>query len=345
MSGAVDAPVGVAVVGAGGWGKNHVRTLAGLRGAALRWVCDRAPGAREAIAAAHPGVPTTDDLDRVLGDPEVAGVVVATDAPAHHDVARRALEAGKDVLVEKPLTLAPGEGLALCELAEARGRIAMVGHLLLYHPAVERLRALVTAGELGEVLYLHTQRTNLGVVRRDENAWWSLAPHDLSLASYLLGAEPEAVSAQGATFLQEGVEDVVFATVHYPGGRLAHCHVSWLDPHKQRRLTVVGSRKMAVFDDASADQKLTLFDKGVEPPPATVSYSEGVRVRTGDIVVPALRMQEPLRREAEAFLEAIRTREAPRADARSGLAVVRALEAGSVSLRDGGRRVPLAEVS
>ena len=221
----------------------------------------------------------------------------------------------------------------------------MVGHLLLYHSAVDRLKELVTGGDLGDPLYLHTQRTNLGVVRQDENAWWSLAPHDISLANHLFDAEPDFVAAQGAVFLQEGIEDVVFATLHYPGGRLAHCHVSWLDPYKQRRLTVVGSKKMAVFDDAAADQKLQLFDKGVEPPPATLSYAEGVRIRTGDIVVPALRLQEPLRRECTSFIEAVRDRRAPLASARSGLGVVRALEAGSRSLREGGRQVSLAEVS
>lgn len=340
-----DGPVGVAVVGAGGWGKNHVRNFAGLAGARLRWVCDRSAEVRSQVSRNHPEVSVTEDLDGVLADGEVHAVVVATDAPAHYEVARRAIEAGKDVLVEKPLTLDPREGESLCERAEALGRIAMVGHLLLYHGAVERLRELVAGGDLGDPLYLHTQRTNLGVVRKDENAWWSLAPHDVSLANYLFDAEPESVAAQGAVFLQEGVEDVVFATLHYPGGRLAHCHVSWLDPYKQRRLTVVGSRKMAVFDDASADQKLQLFDKGVEPPPATLSYAEGVRIRTGDITVPALRLAEPLRRECEAFLDAVRTRTPPLASARSGLGVVRVLEAGSRSLREGGRRVTLAEVS
>src|SRR5262249_46461744 len=156
------------------------------------------------------------------------------------------------------------------------------------------------------------QRLNLGVVRRDENAWWSLAPHDIAVANYLLGEQPDSVTANGGTFLQKqkNVHDVVFATLHYPAGRLAHIHVSWLDPHKTRRLTVVGSKKMAVFDDGSADQKLTLFDKGVEPP-QSVSYEEGVRVRTGDIRIPALRMQEPLRRECEAFLRSVQTRRPP----------------------------------
>jgi predicted dehydrogenase len=337
------AAVVVAVVGAGGWGRNHVRNFASMRGVELRFVCDRSPSIREQIGREHPRTTCVEDLDTALSDPELRAVVVATDAPSHFDVARRALAARRDVFVEKPLTLAAKEGALLCELAEQNDCILMVGHLLLYHPAVEKLRALIAAGELGEVLYITTQRTNLGVVRRDENAWWSLAPHDISVANYLLGAEPVSVAATGGVFLQKdrGLEDVVFATLGYPGGRVAHIHVSWLDPHKTRRLTVVGDRKMAVFDDTSPDQKLMLFDKGVEPPPAALSYADGVRLRTGDIVVPALRMVEPLRRECEAFIDSVRTRRAPLADGRSGVGVVKALEAGSRSLLEGGRVMPV----
>ena len=337
------APVVLGVVGAGGWGKNHVRNLASIEGAELRWVCDRVEGVRRRISKAHPGVRCVSEVGPMLEDVEVSAVVVVTDAPNHHSVAKAALEAGKDVFVEKPLTLSAAEGVELCEIAERGGRIRAVGHLHLFHPAVERLRAMVQSGELGEVLYVTTQRTNLGVVRQDENAWWSLAPHDISVLDYLFDAQPEFVSATGGIFLQkeQGLEDVVFATLHYPGGRVAHLHVSWLDPHKTRRLTVVGSRKMAVFDDTSPDQKLTLYDKGVEPPPKSLTYADGVRLRTGDIVAPALRMAEPLRRELEAFLHSVRTREPFRADGRSGVAVVRVLEAGSRSLVEGGHRVPV----
>jgi predicted dehydrogenase len=273
----------------------------------------------------------------------VSAVVVATQAPSHFEVAEATLRAGRDVFVEKPLCLSGDQAATLCDLAQRGGRILMVGHLLLYHPAVERLKGLIDDGELGDVLYVYAQRVNLGVVRRDENAWWSLAPHDISVANYLLGASPVAVSATGSSYLQSerGIEDVVFATLHYPGGRMAHVHVSWLDPHKTRKLTVVGNRKMAVFDDASPDQKLAVFDKGVEPP-ATLTYEEGVRIRTGDILIPALRMAEPLRRECMAFLEAVRSRKPPVADGPSGLHVVRALEAGSASLAQGGARIELA---
>lgn len=331
----------VAVVGAGGWGQNHVRNFASL--GALTVVVDRDPKVCAARQAAYPEVRVVSSVDEALDDFDAA--VIATDAPSHAAVAARLLEAGKDLLVEKPLALSSAEALQLCDLAEARGRVLMVGHLLLFHPVVEELKARIDAGELGDVLYLVCRRLNLGVVRRDENAWWSLAPHDLSIAGYLLGAEPTSVAATGGAFLQKdaGIEDVVFATVRYPGERLAHVHVSWLDPHKTRMLTVVGSKKMAVFDDTSPDQKLQIFDKGVEPPPRSLSYADGVRVRTGDIRIPALRMAEPLRRECEAFLEAVRTRRVPLADGRSGLAVVRALEAGARSLRAGGREIAIGK--
>jgi len=334
--------MGLAVIGSGSWGRNHVRSLATMPSVALRWVCERDEAAAERVRANHPGVSVTGDLSQVLGDEAVRGVVVATPAPTHAAIARAALEAGKDALVEKPLALDPTDAAELVRLAEEGGRILMVGHLLLHHPAVEALKELVDSGELGEILYLVCRRLNLGVVRRDENAWWSLAPHDLSIARYLLGAEPVAVSATGGTFLQReaAIEDVVFATVRFAGDRLAHVHVSWLDPHKTRMLTVVGSKKMAVFDDTSGDQKLKIYDKGVEPP-ASLSYEEGVRVRTGDIRIPAIRMSEPLRREHEVFVRAIETRETPLGDGRSGLAVVRALEAGSRSLAAGGTEMEI----
>lgn len=334
--------VGVAIVGAGGWGKNHVRNFSMLPGAELRYVCDHNGEIRNSIGASFPPVEVVSDIAAPLNDPDVQAIVIATDAPSHCELALQALQAGRDVFVEKPLCLSSRDAEALCKLARENQRILMVGHLLLYHPAVDRLKQLIEAGELGEVLYIYAQRVNLGVVRRDENAWWSLAPHDISVANYLLCASPEAVSATGSSYLQKdrGVEDVVFATLHYPRGRMAHIHVSWLDPHKTRKITVVGDRKMAVLDDTSTDQKLTVFDKGVEPP-AILSYEDGVRIRTGDIYVPALKMTEPLRRECQAFLDAVASRQAPIADGQSGLEVVRALEAGERSLQRNGARVPV----
>jgi len=340
-----EGPIVTAVVGAGGWGKNHVRNFAAMPEAELRYVCDRSEAVLGTVAAQYPAVEACGDFNRVLADPEVRAIVIATDAPNHFPVAKAALEAGKDILVEKPLTLSAADSERLCEIAEERGCIVMVGHLLLYHSAVRRLRELIDAGELGTVLYATAHRLNLGVVRRDENAWWSLAPHDISVINYLLGAEPISVSATGGVFLQQerGLEDVVFASLEYPGGRMAHVHVSWLDPHKTRRLVVVGDKKMAVFDDTSTDRKLTLYDKGVDAPPSAVGYADAMRVRKGDILVPALDLREPLRRECTAFLDAVRTRKPPLADGRSGAGVVRVLEAGSRSLAESGRRIELVQ--
>ncbi|MFK8003824.1 MAG: Gfo/Idh/MocA family protein [Polyangiales bacterium] len=331
--------VRVAIVGAGAWGRNHVRTFANLEGAKLTAVCDKRPAVLDAMRGGLPDTKFVSETEEALALADA--VVVATDAPSHVDVALQALRADKDVLVEKPLALSSADALKLCQEADARGRMLMVGHLLLYHPAIEALRAIIDSGELGEVLYVVCRRLNLGVVRQRENAWWSLAPHDLSIARYLLGSDPVAVAANGGTFLQDGIEDVVFGTVRFGQKQLAHIHVSWLDPHKVRSLTVVGSKKMAVFDDTSPDQKLVLFDKGVERPPAAVSYAEGVRIRTGDIRIPAIRMAEPLKRECGAFIDAVQSRKPPIADGRSGLAVVRALEAGARSLEQGGVEVAI----
>ena len=330
------------MVGAGGWGKNHVRNYMAMSESYLHYICDRDDAIRDAMSTLYPSVHHVSDFQVILDDPAVEAVVIATHAPTHFELAEAALRSGRDVFVEKPLCLSGDSAATLCTLAEQHERILMVGHLLLYHPAVERLKRLIDDGELGDVLYIYAQRVNLGVVRREENAWWSLAPHDISVANYLLAASPEAVSATGSSYLQaeRGIEDVVFATLHYPGGRMAHLHVSWLDPHKIRKLTVVGAKKMAVFDDTSADKKLAVFDKGVEPP-RTLTYEEGVRIRTGDILIPALKMAEPLRRECLAFLDAIRTRRGPVADGKSGLDVVRALEGGAASLAQGGARISL----
>lgn len=334
-------PIVLAVVGAGSWGKNLVRNFAHLPSVELRYVCDRRPAVQSAIAAQHPAVRVVSEMEIVLSDPEVHGVVIATEAPTHAALAQQALEAGKDVFVEKPLTLTSHEGLSLCRRAEEEGRILMVGHLLLYHPAIEALQRAAGNGELGELLYLSSQRLNLGIVRREENAFWSLAPHDISVANALFGAAPIAVSATGGAYLQaeRGIEDVVFATLFYPEGKVAHIHVSWLDPHKTRALTVVGSRKMAVFDDGS-DRKLAIFDKGAELP-LPDRREDPVRLRSGEGSCVDLPSIEPLRRECEAFVEAIHTRARPLADGWSGLAVVRVLEAATSSLRANGRPVSL----
>lgn len=312
------------------------------RNSTLRWVCDLNEKLLAEVGARFPQVQVTRSFDQVLADPAVRAVAIAVDAANHFRLARVALEAGRHVLVEKPLALSAAEAEALCVLAERRGLMLMVGHLLLYHPAIEHTKAVIDEGGLGDVLYLCTERMNLGIVRDNENAWWSLAAHDIAVAIHLFGATPLSVSATGAAYLRRHIEDVAFASLRFPDGRLAHLHVSWLDPHKRRSLTVVGSRKMLTFDDTVTDEKIKIYDKSAIPRPGYASFAEGVAVRSGDVVSPVMANVEPLLRECEHFLACIETRARPRSDGRQGLAVVRVLEAGDASIRMGGAPVVVA---
>jgi len=251
------------------------------------------------------------------------------------------LEAGKHTYVEKPLTLSAVEAKDLVDLAAKKNLKLMVGHLLEYHPAVDYMKRVIADGTAGKPLYLYFQRVNLGIVRKDENAWWSLAPHDISVACYLFQAEPVAVSASGHAYLQDGVEDVVFANLKFGDGRMAHIHVSWLDPHKIRKVTLVGSQKMIVFDDMEASEKIRVYDKGADVKKSVESYVEAVTLRTGDILIPKIRADEPLKTECQHFVDAVVNDTTPRSDGIDGLRVVRVLEAGSMSLARGGEPVRL----
>lgn len=336
MTSDATSAVRTAVVGCGYWGKNLVRNFASLSD--LRTCCDPSEEIRARIGREYPSVRMTARFEDVLSDPEIDGVVLATPAPMHADMAVAALESGKHVFVEKPLTLSVEDAVRIVEAAETANRIAMVGHLLEYHPAVDYLKTLIDIGDLGEVYYCYSQRLNLGRVRSDENALWSLAPHDISVLLYLIGEEPEEVTAQGQAFLQPGVEDVVFVTMRFGSGRVAHLHVSWLDPHKARRLTVVGSRKMVVFDDMEAREKIRIYDKGVDrredQPPNYHNYGELMSLREGDMLVPRLPNREPLAIECSEFLRAVVSGKPPRSDALDGLRVVRVLERAQARLAE-----------
>ena len=305
--------------GLGYWGPNLARNFAEL--ADLRWLCDLSPELLSDGADRYPGTRTTTDFDELLGDPKLDAISIATPVVTHYDLAKRALLAGKHVFVEKPPAQSSAEAEELLALAEERGLVFMPGYLLLYHPAVTRLKELVEGGELGEVLYLYGNRQNLGQIRRDENALWSLGAHDLSVMLHLVGEEPAEAWARGESFLREGVEDVVFCYLRFPSGAVAHMHLSWLDPHKMRRLTVVGRDKMAVFDDMESERKLTVHDKGPVLRPA----SEW-QVRTGDIHIPKVATDEPLRLECAHFVSLVEGGGDPLEAAREGLAVVRTLE-------------------
>jgi predicted dehydrogenase len=317
----------VALAGLGYWGPNLARNFDEL--AELAWLCDLSEENRERFAARFPGARMTGDFDEVLADDSVEAVVIATPVVTHFELAKRALEAGKHVLVEKPPALTGAEVEELVSTAEEQGRVLMPGHLLLYHPGVIRLKELIESGELGDVLYIYGNRQNLGQIRKDENALWSLGVHDLSVILHLLGEEPAEAWARGESFLTEGVEDVVFCYLRFPSGKVAHMHLSWLDPHKMRRITVVGRDKMAVFDDMELDRKLTVYDKG--PVERAATYGEWV-TRTGDIYSPKIPNAEPLRLECEHFLQLVGGEGDPLAAAREGVAVVRALEQLQASL-------------
>jgi predicted dehydrogenase len=324
----------IGVVGAGAWGRNHVRTVAGLVDAELAAVCDIDPKARERVARQYPAVLVTDDVAALLG--VVDAVIVASPAATHAKVAQQAIEAGKPCLVEKPFALNVKDAEAVARRGKERGVPVLAGHLLVYHPAVERLRAMVQGGELGRVFYLYGLRVNLGQVRKDENALWSFGPHDVSVALYLLGEEPVRVAAHGKSYLQPAIEDVVFLTMEFASGVLAHVQLSWLDPHKERKLTVVGAKKMVVFDDMEPREKLRIYDKGIDRPPEYGSFGESLAIREGDIFIPRIPTVEPLAAELAHFVRVARGTEPPRNDAEDGVRVVRVLEAASRSLARGG---------
>lgn len=320
-------PLTIGVAGLGPWGANLLRNFNEL--ARVAWVCDESEERLEVAATRYPAARPTTSLADLLADDEVDAVVVATPVPTHAALAREALAAGKHVFVEKPMALSADEAEGLVALAEERGLVLMPGHLLLYHPGVAKLKDIIASGSLGEVLYVYGNRQNLGTIRRDENALWSLGVHDLSVILHLLDEEPGEVSARGGSFLKEGVEDVVFCYLRFPSGIIAHMHLSWLDPHKMRRMTVVGTDKMAVFDDMELDRKLTVYDSAAEQSLGT--YGEW-STRTGDIHSPRVPNDEPLRLECRHFLGLVEGEGEPLAAARAGLAVVRALEQLQLSL-------------
>ena len=328
----------IGVVGLGYWGPNIARNMA--RVGDLTWCCDLSQENRDRFAAQYPQTRFTADLDELLADPEVDAVAVATSVPTHHPVGLAALAAGKHVFIEKPLAASVEQARELVEAAESSGRTLMVGHLLLFHPGLRAVKELISSGQLGKVYYLYGNRQNLGKVRADENALWSLGAHDVAVLLDLVGERPLEAWARGECYVRPGVEDVVFGYLKFPSGVIAHLHLSWLDPHKMRRLTVVGSEKMAVFDDMETDRKLTIYDKGVTPL-RTDSYGENVGIRYGGISIPAIPTSEPLRIECQEFVDAITEGRTPIASGRDGLAVVEVLDAMQRSLEAGGTVIAL----
>jgi predicted dehydrogenase len=331
---AVTEPLSVGVVGLGYWGPNLARNFAAIPGAEVRYLCDADESARQRVARTLPAARATADLDDLLSDPALDAIVLATPVPTHADLAVRVLEAGKHCFVEKPLAQSAADAERAVAAAQRAGRLFMVGHLLEYHPGVRKLKDLTESGELGQIYYIYGNRLNLGKLRADENALWSLGAHDVSVVLYLAGEEPTEVEAHGESYVRAGIEDVVFCFLRFPSGLTAHLHLSWLDPHKERRFTVVGSQKMATFDDMELERKLTVYDKGFDEDSRT--YGEYI-TRSGDVFSPRVPNVEPLRVECEHFIDAIRSGQPPRSDGASGLRVVRVLERlqRSLDLRSG----------
>jgi predicted dehydrogenase len=332
--------VGIAVIGAGNWGQNLVRNYASLPGSQLLYVADVSEKVRNKMANLYPKAQVTDKPELIFTDPAVDAVVIAVESPLHYTMIKNALDHGKHVYVEKPLALSVADAQEVVSLARDKNLKLMTGHLLEYHPAVNYIKELIKKGTVGTSLYLYFHRLNLGIVRKDENVWWSLAPHDISVACYLFEAEPVSVSANGQSYLQKGIEDVVFATLKFADGRMAHIHVSWLDPHKIRKVTLVASDKMVVFDDMEASEKVRIYDKGAEIKTVN-SYVEAITLRTGDVLIPRIPSQEPLSLECQHFLDAIIRNQPVRSDGVDGLRVVKVLEAGSKSLAASGKTVEL----
>jgi predicted dehydrogenase len=319
--------VRVGVAGLGYWGPNLARNFEEL--AELTWLADLSPELQEKFASRYPNARVTGDFDDLLADDALDAVVIATPVPTHYELAKQALEAGKHVLVEKPPAMTAAEMDELVALASGRDLVLMPGHLLLYHPGVLKLKSLIDAGELGDVLCVYGNRQNLGIVRTNENALWSLGVHDLSVILYLLDEEPSDAIAHGRDFLTEGVEDVVFCYLRFPSGKIAHMHLSWLDPHKMRRMTVVGREKMVVFDDMELERKVTIYEKA--PWQRAETYGEW-QTRSGDIYSPKLPNDEPLRLECSHFLELVEGKGDRAKVASDGAMVVRALERLTESL-------------
>jgi len=327
-------------LGYGTWGRHVARVADATTGARLVAIAEADEARRRVATARHPGVAIHADAREVLARPDVDAVLIATDAAGHAALVEAAAAAGKHVLVEKPLALSVAEGRRAVDAAAKGGVLLQVGHLMRYHPAVEVLLRVARA-ELGPIRCVAAQRLNFGQLRTDENVVFSLGPHDLSIMLELFGEMPVSVAAQGAAFVRDGVEDLAFVTLRFPKGGIGHLHLSWLDPHKVRRLTVVGERKMAVFDDMEPREKVRVHDSAVEAPNGTWVYGENLALRTGDIFIPNFPATEPLAVELAHFVDCVRKGRPPRTGGEEGIRVVAILAAAQESMRSGGVPVRL----
>ena len=330
-----------ALIGCGHWGKNYLRVLRELKQQVV-YCCDADVRTHAWIKDAFPQVTPTASLNDILASPEVTAVVISTPATSHYDIAKQCLQNGKDVLLEKPLTVKIEEAEELIELADRFKRIMMVAHTFLYNPGIRKMKELVQTPDFGRIYYVHAIRTHLGLIRSDVNAVWDLAPHDVSIFSYLLDAQPVSVSAVGGRFLSPDKEDAAFISLVYPNGIIGNIHVSWADSNKERRVVAVGSKKRVVFDDIDNLERLKIFEKGVSVERSISSFGEfQYLLRDGDILSPKIEVGEPLKLECRHFIDCIENRTPPFTDGRSGLEVVKVICAVQDSMKQNGMPIPI----
>jgi predicted dehydrogenase len=328
--------IAVGVIGCGYWGPQLIRNFQSIPGSDLRMVSDLSQARLDHVRGLYPAVTVTPDFTELL-DSSVEAVAIATPVKTHFEMARQALLHDKHVMVEKPLTTDSAQAKELIAIAEERRRVLMVGHTFEYNPAVQYLKEYIESGKLGQVYYVNCTRVNLGIFQKDINVLWDLAPHDVSILLYVLGLKPDGVSARGSAYVQPNIEDVAYVTLNFPSGVMADVRVSWLDPCKIRRITVVGSQKMIVYDDVEPTEKIKIYDKGVDKPPYSDTMEEfRLSYRYGDITTPAIPGTEPLAIECAHFLDCVRRGAVPRSNGHVGHAVVRILESAERSLRSGG---------
>lgn len=332
----------VGQIGIGAWGQNLLRNFSSLKDCSLKICCDKNRAAAEKIRHNYNNkIKVTDNFDDLLKDQDLDAVVVATLPATHAHFTIKAFSHGKHVFVEKPLALKLEDAKEMIKAAKRYKKILMVGHLLLYHPAIQKLKGYIKDGLLGDLHYLYSTRVNLGQVRSEENALWSLTAHDISVATYLLGKKPFRVQATGKSYIRKNIEDVVFLTIEFKGNVLAHIHASWLDPHKIRKFTIVGSKKMAVFDDMESSEKIRVYDKGFDWEKNYGSYETFLTLREGDIHIPKIDMREPLKLECQHFIDCINKNQKPLSDGENGLEVLSVLDAAQRSMKDNGKAIKI----
>jgi predicted dehydrogenase len=329
----------LAIIGYGYWGPNLLRNFAEIEGAEVAWCVDQRPERCALAQKRYPTIKVTGNIDDVLNAPDIDAVVIATPVSTHYPLAKKALERGKHVFVEKPMTGSVADGEELVALAQKKGLVLMVDHTFIYTGAVRKIKEVISRGELGNLYYFDSVRVNLGLIQHDTDVLWDLAPHDLSILAHLISEPPKFVSAIGSDHTGSGLVDVAYMTVQYASSLIAHFHVNWLSPVKVRQILIGGTRQMVVYDDMEPSEKVRLYDRGIKVTTREGIYKTLVDYRTGDMWAPKLEFREALAFECEHFVECVRTGRTPWSDGASGLAVVRLLEAASRSLAAQGQRV------